>query len=234
MAAVRGIIFDGDDTLWEFAPSMRGALELTLEELWSRRPETVGRGMSVDQMMAIRDMVADELSGRVHDLAVVRVAAFERTLEVLGVDDLELAAEISASYFSHRKRLLAPGSNTIDVLKQLAAYALAYASNGTSLPADLGLGEFFGPTLRSVDHGTAKPDPGMLLELAEQMGMTSEMVVMVGDTQTEDIAAAHAAGMRSVLVGRPVDPSLPAPTRSIQSLAELPALVASMDGADSQ
>ena len=229
MTAVRGIIFDGDDTLWDFAPSMRGALQLSLEELWSRRPETVGGGMDIEQMMAIRNNVAAELAGRVDDLAVVRVAAFERTLEVLGVSNPALAAEIAASYFAHRARLLTAGEDTMAVLEQLSGYVLAYSSNGTSLPTDLGLGGHFVAALRSVDHGTAKPDPGMLLALATEMDLVVEHIVMVGDTQAEDIAAAHQAGMRSVLISAEVDDSLPLPTHVAASLGDLPDVIALMD-----
>lgn len=229
---IQAILFDGDGTLWEFEPSMRGALELCLEELWSRRPDTVGKGMTVDQMVDIREEVAAELMGRVHDLAVIRVTAFERTLERLDIADASLAAEIAASYYAHLNRLLAPRPETASVLAELAGYLLGYVSNGATLPAALGLGRFFRVALGSADRGLPKPDPAMLLDAAERLGVPPESVVMVGDSQQHDVAAARAAGMRSVLLGDQVNPDQPTPDHLIGSLVELPGVVLSLvDGA---
>lgn len=222
------VLFDGDGTLWEYEPSMLKALELTLEELWSLRPETVGRGMTVDRMVSIRNEVAEELAGRVNDLAAVRVAAFDRTLELLEIPDASLGAEIAASFFSHRTRLLTARREAEGVLAAIENYEVGYVTNGTSYPADVGLGEYFSVTLRSIDYGAPKPHPGMLLAAAAYLGVDAERTVMVGDNQVEDIGAANAAGMRSILVADSADAGFPRPDRVVASLADVPGAVSEL------
>ena len=219
------VLFDGDGTLWEYEPSMRSALELTLEELWSRLPETIGYGMTVDAMVVIRNEVAVELDGRVDDLAAVRVAAFERTLEILGIADDALTAELSASFFSHRTRLLSPRPEAFTVLSGLETFRLGYVTNGTSFPVDVGLENFFEIALRSIDHGTVKPHPGMLLSAAQHVDVAPERVIMVGDSQAEDVGAARAAGMTSILLSEEADPDLPTPHYVVPSLSAIPEIL---------
>jgi len=229
------VLFDGDGTLWEYEPSMLAALKLTLEELWSLRPETVGRGMTVDRMVAIRDEVGEELAGRVDDLAAVRVAAFDRTLEVLGIPDASLGAEIAASFFSHRTRLLTARPDASFVLTNISDHELGYVTNGTSFPADVGLGMHFSVAMRSIDYGAAKPHPGMLLIAADELGVTPELTIMVGDNQTEDVGAAQAAGMKSVLLGEARDGHPCVPDRAVSSFGEIPDAIRSLvDGPDSE
>ena len=53
---------------------------------------------------------------------------------------------------------------------------------------------------RCADEGHAKPHPGMLLELMEELDVTGERTLMIGDT-THDMAMARAAGVARVGVG---------------------------------
>ena len=64
-----------------------------------------------------------------------------------------------------------------------------------------------------------KPEPGMLLQAAETLGIDLVRSVMVGDSE-RDITAAHRAGVKETyLLGRADTPS--AATRVITSLREL-------------
>lgn len=53
--------------------------------------------------------------------------------------------------------------------------------------------------LKSANSPRRKPEPGMFLEAAEEMGIDLSKAVMVGDSAT-DIAAAHAAGVGSAIL----------------------------------
>ena len=59
--------------------------------------------------------------------------------------------------------------------------------------ATTGLGPYFHAT-RCADEGHAKPHPGMLLGLMEQLGVAGNRTLMVGDT-THDMEMARAAGV---------------------------------------
>ncbi|HLR14058.1 MAG TPA: HAD-IA family hydrolase [Burkholderiaceae bacterium] len=54
-------------------------------------------------------------------------------------------------------------------------------------------------TTRTADETASKPDPTMLLEILEEMGLDTEEVIMVGDT-THDIHMARHAGVDSLAV----------------------------------
>jgi putative hydrolase of the HAD superfamily len=83
IAGVRAISFDGDGTLWNFEKVMRNSLEYSLKELAKFEPIAYQK-LDVDQMISIRNDVASELKGKVTNLELIRLQAFNRTLQVIG------------------------------------------------------------------------------------------------------------------------------------------------------
>jgi phosphoglycolate phosphatase len=61
-----------------------------------------------------------------------------------------------------------------------------------------GLKPYFHAT-RCADEGHTKPDPGMLLGLMDELGVTGERTLMIGDT-THDMEMARAAGAHRLAV----------------------------------
>jgi len=59
-----------------------------------------------------------------------------------------------------------------------------------------GLGVFF-ESSRCADETHPKPHPAMLLELAEELSVATERIVMIGDT-THDLEMAEAAGASGI------------------------------------
>jgi phosphoglycolate phosphatase-like HAD superfamily hydrolase len=99
--SIRAISFDGDGTLWDFDQVMRHALGHALAELRSAAPGP-SAVLTIEAMIAIRNRVAEELKGHVTSLEEVRLAAFEKTLQHIGVADAGLAARLNAVYLQHR------------------------------------------------------------------------------------------------------------------------------------
>lgn len=60
---------------------------------------------------------------------------------------------------------------------------------------EAGIGEY------RVVCGCRKPEPGMLLAAMERFGIEPSLSLMVGDS-VSDVAAAHAAGVRGILLGQ--------------------------------
>jgi HAD superfamily hydrolase (TIGR01662 family) len=54
----------------------------------------------------------------------------------------------------------------------------------------------------SADWGVAKPDPGFFERVAEMAGVALNELLYVGDHRDNDIAAGHAAGLRTALIRR--------------------------------
>lgn len=125
-------------------------------------------------------------------------------------------------------------TGTEDVLETLAANGiqLALVTNG---PSDLqrakvaatGLGRWFRVVVVSGEIGVGKPEAAGLERAFAGVG--AREAVMVGDSQSRDVAAAKAAGMASVWIDRWArggpDPDGSQPDVVIADLAELPALL---------
>ncbi len=197
-----------------------------LEELWTAFPGRESAGLTVDRMIAIRDRVAVELEGRVLDMAVIRLASFERALEEVGIVQAGLAAELGASYFSHQAHSLRLFDDTLPALDALAGWRLGVVSNGNADVARLGIAERFESVVRAVDVGVGKPDPAIIEYALERFGVSPNEAVLVGDSEEADVEAAKAAGIRSVLLDRYDRAVGSAADWVIGSLTELPALMA--------
>jgi putative hydrolase of the HAD superfamily len=112
-------------------------------------------------------------------------------------------------------------------------YAMAVATNG---PGDVqhiklsvsGLRRHFSVVVASSEIGAGKPDPRILIETVERLGVPIADVIAIGDSLEKDVAGARAAGVRIVWVNRAGaerDPAL-VPDLEIRTLADLPALLA--------
>ena len=222
-------MFDADDTLWDFQGSMRAALHAMLEELWTAFPGRDAASLTVDRMIAIRERVADELAGRVMDLAVVRLESFQRAREEVGIAEEGLAAELGASYFSHQAHFVKLFDDTLPALDALSGRRLAIVSNGNADAGRLGIAERFEAIIRSVDVGVGKPDPAIIKAALVRLDVDESEAVLVGDSEESDVGAARAAGIRSVLLDRQGTTTNSAADWVIGSLRELPALVEAAD-----
>jgi len=94
--------------------------------------------------------------------------------------------------------VLFPGaSETVAELRE-AGFLLAVATGKSRRGLDralasTGLGRYFHAT-RCADEGHSKPHPGMLQELMEELDVSTERTLMIGDT-THDMEMARAAGV---------------------------------------
>jgi len=80
-----------------------------------------------------------------------------------------------------------------------------------------GLGGAFEVVVTSAGTGVRKPDPAIFVRALELAGCSPGEAIHVGDTASEDVAGANAAGIRGLLLDR-------AGGGDIASLTELPAI----------
>ncbi|WP_373049342.1 HAD family hydrolase [Vulgatibacter sp.] len=143
--------------------------------------------------------------------------------------------ELDARYAAERRVRLRPFPDAEGLLASLRdrALALACVTNGAAevqrekLVAS-GLGAFFDEVLISGEEGIGKPDPAILRRACDRLGVEPHEAIYVGNSRLRDVAAARAAGMRSVLVERfePAEPAAaPAPDRVIYEVHGLLGLV---------
>lgn len=89
--------------------------------------------------------------------------------------------------------------------------------------ARCGLAGALDGVVSSAEAGARKPDPKIFAAALALAGSAAEETLHVGDTPSEDVAGAQAAGLRALLIDREGE-------GDITSLAELPGRVESMCG----
>ncbi|HLN77362.1 MAG TPA: HAD family hydrolase [Nocardioidaceae bacterium] len=194
------IFFDGDQTLWDFHTLMRRTLAATIEELRQQAPAVAG-DLSVGAFVADREAVAHQLRGKVTNLESVRLAAFNRSLQRLGLPDARLAEHLNDYYLQRRFTGVDLYDDVLPVLETLVReHTVGLLSNGNSYPDRVGLERFFNATVFSQDHGVEKPDPRIYA--IAQTAIPGDRYVMVGDSIANDVVAAQSAGWEGIWLNR--------------------------------
>ena len=100
---IKVLSFDADNTLWDFKKAMKFALSKTIEAIQEIDPEAAKK-LTVDKMIAIRNVVAVNLKAIEANLAKIRLASFQQTLKVLKRPNEEQAKYLHEIYMKHRFR----------------------------------------------------------------------------------------------------------------------------------
>jgi putative hydrolase of the HAD superfamily len=234
---IEAVLFDGDQTLWDFQRVMRDALTAVADELRAARPGPLTDALRWEDLEHDRYVVGEELEGVEYNLARLRVLGFVRTLcrlrDADGGDepqDAELAQQLATSYFHHRDRDPALFDDTIPCLNALRSrYRLGMLSNGSRLPETVGLGGYFETVVFAQDHRVAKPEKGIFEIVERELATTPAGCVLVGDHPHNDVVGAKRAGWRAVWIDRDGDGGYVPPPGSeerpdavVTSLTQLP------------
>lgn len=212
---IEAVLFDGDQTLWDFERVMRDALVAVAEDLRAARPCAFTAALRWEDLEADRAVVGDEWAGREYNLARLRVLGFARTLERLcaaeGTDedgDEELAHELATSYFEYRDRDPALFDDTLPCLRSLreeGRHRIGLLSNGSRLPETVGLAGYFEVVVFAQDHLVAKPDKGIFEVVERELSVGPSSCVLVGDHLVNDVSGAKRAGWSAVWLDRAGD-----------------------------
>jgi FMN hydrolase / 5-amino-6-(5-phospho-D-ribitylamino)uracil phosphatase len=234
---IEAVLFDGDQTLWDFQKVMRTALLDVLDAIRAARPGAAADALRIADLQADRGAVAEELLGVEFNLARLRRLGFTRTLGRLRrdgapgteSDDEALADALTATYFRSRDRDPALFADTLPVLEALRSeYRVGLLSNGSRLPESIGLGGIFEVVVFAQDHRVTKPDRGIFEVVEQQMQLAPSACVLVGDHPLNDVAGAKRSGWRAIWIDRQGDGSWPdqafdeTPDAMITSLEQLP------------
>lgn len=196
MAAVQGIVFDKDGTLFSFADTW-GVWATNLLETLSGGEAVLRRSLAdaIDFDLG-EDRFRPEsvvIAGTVDEIAqVISAVSGHARGEIKRIAD-EIAADTPQAK--------APG--LVDCLSALSKrYSLGVMTNDSEAPArahlaSAGIAGFF-DFVAGYDSGYgAKPAPDPLLAFCSSTGILPEAAVMVGDSR-HDLLAGRAAGMRTV------------------------------------
>ena len=202
MKEITTISFDADGTLWDFEDVMWHALGCALEEL-RRLVPSAPDSLSIETLIAIRDRVAEDHKDRGMTHEVMRLEAFKRTLQFIGMPNDNLAAHLNTLYLKHRFEDIQLFDDVVPTLNALQGrYMMGLLSNGNTYPERCGLKGYFQFVVFAQDYGIQKPDPRLFEIAIEQAGCSKHQLLHVGDSFQNDIIGARQAGVRSVWLNR--------------------------------
>ena len=166
-----------------------------------------------------------------------RSEAWYRALQVCGVDDRELGAELGDRFVAERRRrvyLYEESMGTLDRLK--GTVKLLLITNGCpalqreKLNGVPELISYFDDIIISGDFGIGKPDVSIFRHALEVLEVEADEAVMIGDKLTTDIQGANAAGITSIWLNRHRKSRSEeiVPTYEVEHLSEIFPLIASL------
>lgn len=233
MTRIRGLLFDKDGTLFDFAATWSGVVEQTLATLSPDAALQDRMALAIGYDRAVRRFVAGSpvVAGTGAEIAVI-LGTHVPHLTVPAIEDAMNAAAVAVA-----EGAMVPAvpdlPGFLDGLRT-AGYRLGIATHDTEAAARahmsaLGALERF-DFVAGYDSGHGhKPGPGMLLAFAAATGLTPPEIAMIGDS-VHDLGVAPAAGAAlaiGVLTGPATREDLaPHADHVLDSIADLPALLA--------
>ena len=198
LSDIRALAFDLDNTLWDVEPVLERAEECLAAWLQQHCPRLA---VSRAEMRAAREQLARREPHNAHDVSYLRVAALAAHARAHGYEE-RIATEAFEVFLAAR--------NAVEVFPDVAPalarlrqrYALASLSNGNADLVRIGLGHIFTVSLNAAQIGAAKPHRRCFEKLAQELALDPGAIAYVGDDPELDVAAARAAGLRTVWMNR--------------------------------
>lgn len=218
------IIFDADETLYDFKKSEKTALESTMCDFNLDYDEEY----HLEIYKEINSAVWKELEKGLITQKELNVLRFQRMLERLG-KELD-AVDVANNYIKHLSHASFLYEESLDLVKNLSKlYRLAIVSNGLKEVQDRRLRKspisgYFEAIIISEEVGLAKPDPAIFELLFDQISFKDKRrALIVGDSLSSDIQGGLRFGIDTCWyhAGSAANGTEISPTYEIERLEEL-------------
>ncbi len=206
--AVRAVLFDLDDTLYDHSHAIRSALR----EVATVAPALAKHGLQAlfsECDKALDDVHPQVLAGKL-TFDAARVLRYERLLAWCddAASDPHALAQVQVAAYRRHERLVEHATPLLQSLRERAV-KLGIVTNSVrdeqiAKLQRLGAYAYIDDLIASVDHDIAKPDPRLFQIALDRLGVAAGDAVFVGDRVQIDVRGAQAAGMRAVWFDRGV------------------------------
>jgi putative hydrolase of the HAD superfamily len=197
----RAVLFDLDDTLFDHRRSAAAALARVRDVF---APSVAFEHFERHHTRYLEEMHVEVLAGRI-DLDEARRERFRRVFRALGLEISEdqtwkAASGYRSGYLDARR----PMEGAAELLSAVHSQARVGVVSNNLLEeqrdklAFCGLTAFVDVLVVSEEAGMSKPDPAIFRIALDRIGVEAAEAVMVGDSWANDVAGAHAAGIRAV------------------------------------
>jgi len=182
--ALKAVIFDMDNTLFEFVDAQVMACKAVVERLGA------GNKMDLFDYFLRHDFRFEDHQN---------IAAY---MESLGIDDKEKFYECCTAYESGKLESLRPYAGMRRCLNTMRrrGLKLAIVTDATKENADArlkrtGLGRYFDHVVALEETWKRKPRPAPIRLALERLGVKPEEALLVGDSLVRDVGAGKAIGV---------------------------------------
>lgn len=202
---VKLVIFDLDNTIWDFESNSRAALLELFEEMDQEHNFDHDFDAFHREYVQINYRYwSDYEKGKI-DKHKLRYGRFHDTFALFGFDHAPAIDRMADRYLevSPLKTLVFDGAHeTLDYLT--GKYPLAIITNGFNEVVSLKmencrLGPYFRHIQTSEDAGYQKPHPAIFQLVLNKFKVNPQNAVMIGDNLETDIAGAKSVGLHSIL-----------------------------------
>lgn len=213
----KAILFDLDDTLYDFHTYRTKQLQLALVTIFERYPH-----------LQPESLIQNAIDTHVYHR---QLPAF---LKASGVDDEALIAAACAIHEQDWFENMQLDEDAIPLLEKLRpTHKLGLITNGPSWTQQAKIEQFQLEAYMDVltiseEAGVAKPDPAIFHLTLEQLDMQPEEAIFIGDSPEHDLHGATAAGIACIWINRRglvLPDNTPRPLATITRLAEVATLV---------
>ncbi len=195
---IKAVLFDLDDTLFD----RKAAQSMTLELIVKRLPHVFSRFeeervieafMESDRLLTVDFNAGAPSEG-------IREERSRLFLDILNIEE-DIGDTVTEIYVSEYPKLNAVMPGAFELIKELSGrFQVGIVSNG--LPdvqyiklESIGLHDLMSCVVLSEEIGIRKPDPRIFYHAADLLQIPPGNCLFVGNSYTDDIAGAKAAGM---------------------------------------
>ncbi len=222
---ISAITFDLDDTLWPCDPVIRAAEQVYYQWFIDNHPH-IAQAHSMDELRDMRRELLVAQPELCNDVTQWRLRATRALLERHGVDPAH--ADSAFDVFIKARQQVEFYPEVLSGLQELSFhYRLGSLTNGNADLQAIGVDHLFDSALYATLSLPAKPAPDMFLRAAEELGVSPERILHVGDNAHTDISGAREAGCSTAWIKRGAETypeDLPRADIEITSLDDLIAL----------
>lgn len=235
-AAIRAVLLDLDDTLFDHSGSVRTALAQWLPHVPAA---TLGQLIDVwfdlervhyDSWRAGAISFDEQRRRRIRDFWPHLGRQLDRD------DDLDALFATYLTHYEHAWQAFDDAGSVLAELRRLG-YLTAVLTNGATAQQNakidqIGLRDQLSAVITSEQLGVAKPDPGSYLGACQQLEVEPQHTLHVGDRYDLDVLSARAAGLHALHLDRNAT-GVADSEEPITSLHDLPARLVTAAGAES-
>lgn len=203
LQTVKGILIDFDNTLYEYAPCHKVALNAVYE--WYKQNHEI----LYDDFALLYGQAQKDVKVRTKNQAAShsRLLYFQRMLEgVTGKTDVQESLKMEDIYWDHFIKTIVMRDNITDFLATCRKNGIKICLI-TDLTASVqfrkmvatGVDKMVDFVVTSEESGVEKPDHAIFSLALEKLGLTKDDVVMIGDDIVKDIDGANTFGIKAYM-----------------------------------